>query len=102
MFRLKKHKVTNARRALMRNSGTGRILIVSIPFYHYFSFLLSSPQNFRIYGGLKPSLAKTAVSFIGYENNAPTSFRIRVKTEEQAGELKQAMEREIAAIQAAE
>ena len=30
MFRLKKHKETNIRRILMRNSNTGRILIVSI------------------------------------------------------------------------
>ena len=33
MFRLKKHKETSARRALMRNSSTGRIVIVS---RHYF------------------------------------------------------------------
>ncbi|KAG8213931.1 hypothetical protein J3R82DRAFT_10677 [Butyriboletus roseoflavus] len=85
MFRLKKHKETNVRRVLMRNSNTGRILI-----------------NFRIYGSLKPSLAKAFVSFIGYENSTPTSFRVRVKTEEQAEDLKRAMEREVAALQTAE
>ncbi|KAH0827861.1 hypothetical protein J3R83DRAFT_3488 [Lanmaoa asiatica] len=83
MFRLKKHKETNVRRILMRNSNTGRILI-----------------NSRIYGGLKLSMTNTSISFIGYENSTPTSFRVRVKTEEQAGDLKQAMEREIAAVQA--
>ncbi|KAF8554200.1 hypothetical protein OG21DRAFT_1497229 [Imleria badia] len=85
MFRLKKHKETNVRRVLMRNSNTGRILI-----------------NFRLHGNLKPTLAKNAVSFVGYENSTPTSFTVRAKTEEQAKDLKQALEREIAAVQAAE
>ncbi|KAF9227356.1 hypothetical protein BS17DRAFT_461361 [Gyrodon lividus] len=85
MFRLKKHKETNIRRVLMRNSNTGRILI-----------------NFRVYATFKPTLAKTLISFVGYENNILTSFRIRVKTEEQASELKQALDREIAAVQTAE
>ncbi|KAF8444605.1 hypothetical protein L210DRAFT_3758587 [Boletus edulis BED1] len=85
MFRLKKHKETNVRRALLRNSNTGRILI-----------------NFRINKSLKPTLAKNAVSFVGYDDGTPTSFSIRVKTEEQAKDLKQALEREIATVQAAE
>ncbi|KIJ18712.1 hypothetical protein PAXINDRAFT_8954 [Paxillus involutus ATCC 200175] len=85
MFRLKKHKETNIRRILMRNSNTGRILI-----------------NFRVYTTFKPTLAKTLISFVGYENNTLTSFRIRVKTEEQASELKHALEREAAAVQTAE
>lgn len=82
MFRLKKHKETNVRRVLMRNSNTGRILI-----------------NFRLYAGLKLSLAKTALTFVGHDNGAPASYRIRVKTEEQASQLKTAMEGEIEAIQ---
>ncbi|KIK92136.1 hypothetical protein PAXRUDRAFT_830235 [Paxillus rubicundulus Ve08.2h10] len=85
MFRLKKHKETNIRRVLMRNSSTGRILI-----------------NFRIYATFKPTLAKTLISFVGYENNTLTSFRIRVKTEEQASELKHALDRQVAAVQTAE
>jgi len=85
MFRLKKHKETNARRVLMRNSNTGRILV-----------------NFRIHGNLKPSLAKNAVSFVGYETSTPTSFSIRTKTAEQAEDLKRALEREITAAHAAE
>jgi nucleoporin NUP2 len=39
---------------------------------------------------------------VGYENSKPTSFSARVKTEEQAKDLKQALEREIAAAQGAE
>jgi nucleoporin NUP2 len=85
MFRLKKHKETDARRVLMRNSSTGRILI-----------------NFRVYAGLRPTLAKTLISFVGYEDSTPTSFRVRVKTENQASELKQALDREVAALQTTE
>ncbi|KAH7888696.1 hypothetical protein F5I97DRAFT_737112 [Phlebopus sp. FC_14] len=81
MLRLKKHKQTGARRVLMRNSSTGRILI-----------------NFRLYNGLRPTVAKTMISFIGHDNGTPASFRIRVKSEEQAAELKEAMDREIAAL----
>lgn len=40
MFRLKKHKETHVRRVLMRNSNTGRILIVSIWCSSLFSFLI--------------------------------------------------------------
>ncbi|KAI6131685.1 hypothetical protein EDD16DRAFT_1469342 [Pisolithus croceorrhizus] len=82
-LRLKKHKENNTRRVLMRNSLSGRILI-----------------NFRLFSDLKPSLAKTSISFVGHENGAPASYRIRVKTEEQAVSLKHAMDREIAASQA--
>ncbi|KAG2055224.1 hypothetical protein BDR06DRAFT_954413 [Suillus hirtellus] len=81
MFRLKKHKETGARRALMRNSATGRIVI-----------------NFRLFVSLTPTLTKTMVSFVGHDEGAPASFRIRVKTPEQAQELKNALDREVAAV----
>ncbi|OJA11024.1 hypothetical protein AZE42_06437 [Rhizopogon vesiculosus] len=81
MFRLKKHKETGARRALMRNSATGRIII-----------------NFRLFPSLSPTLMKTMVSFVGHDNGTPASFRIRVKTPEQAQELNNALDREVAAV----
>ncbi|KAG1809298.1 uncharacterized protein BJ212DRAFT_1484421 [Suillus subaureus] len=81
MFRLKKHKETGARRALMRNSATGRIII-----------------NFRLFVSLTPTLMKTMISFVGHDEGAPASFRIRVKTPEQAQELKNALDREVAAV----
>ncbi|KAG2342478.1 hypothetical protein BDR05DRAFT_1060218 [Suillus weaverae] len=81
MFRLKKHKETGARRALMRNSATGRIII-----------------NFRLFASLTPALMKTMISFVGHDEGAPASFRIRVKTPEQAQELKNALDREVAAV----
>jgi len=56
-------------------------------------------QNFRLYAGLKLSLAKTALTFVGHDNGVPASYRMRVKTEEQASQLKAAMDGEIAAIQ---
>lgn len=42
MFRLKKHKETGARRALMRNSATGRIVIVR--FYYFVSTAVAYPR----------------------------------------------------------
>lgn len=81
MFRLKKHKETGARRALMRNSATGRIII-----------------NFRLFASLTPTLMKTMISFVGHDEGAPAPFRIRVKTPEQAQELKNALDREVAAV----
>ncbi|KAG1746130.1 hypothetical protein EDB19DRAFT_379163 [Suillus lakei] len=81
MFRLKKHKETGARRALMRNSATGRIII-----------------NFRLFASLTPTLMRTMISFVGHDEGAPVSFRIRVKTPEQAQELKNALDREVAAV----
>ncbi|KAG2361422.1 hypothetical protein BDR07DRAFT_1472132 [Suillus spraguei] len=81
MFRLKKHKETGARRALMRNSATGRIII-----------------NFRLFVSLTPTLMKTMVSFVGHDEGVPASFRIRVKTPEQAQELKNALDRDVAAV----
>jgi len=81
MFRLKKHKENGARRALMRNSATGRIII-----------------NFRLFASLSPSLMKTMISFVGHDDGAPASFRIRVKTPESAQELKDALDREVAFV----
>lgn len=47
---------------------------------------------------LTTTLMKTMVSFVGHDEGAPASFRIRVKTPEQAQELKNALDREVAAV----
>ncbi|KAI0930184.1 hypothetical protein AcW1_008939 [Taiwanofungus camphoratus] len=83
MLRLKKHKETNARRVLLRNSSTGKITI-----------------NFNIYTGMNASVSKNTVSFIGHEEGVSTPYRIRTKTEEQANALKHALDREIEFVQA--
>ncbi|KAJ2916741.1 hypothetical protein MD484_g3658, partial [Candolleomyces efflorescens] len=85
ILRLKKHKETDARRMLLRNSTTGKINI-----------------NFKLYSGLKPSQTKKAVTFVGHDNGVAQTYSIRVGTEEQAKELKEAIDREIAAIKAKE
>ncbi|KAJ2925126.1 hypothetical protein H1R20_g11950, partial [Candolleomyces eurysporus] len=85
ILRLKKHKETDARRMLLRNSTTGKINI-----------------NFKLYSGLKPSQTKKAVTFVGHDNGTAQTYSIRVGTEEQAKELKEAIDREIAAIKAKE
>jgi len=82
IIRLKKHKESGSRRVLLRNSSTGKIVI-----------------NFKVYGGLKPSLTDKTISFIGHdEHGTATSYRIRVKTADQARDLKSAFDREIAFV----
>ncbi|KAE9411205.1 hypothetical protein BT96DRAFT_2265 [Gymnopus androsaceus JB14] len=86
ILRLKKHKETGQRRLLLRNSNTGKIII-----------------NFNIYNGLKPTLNKKAVMFVGHEGNGSSqTYNVRTKTEEQASELKNALEREITFVKAKE
>jgi len=41
---------------------------------------------------------KTMVSFVGHDDGAPASFRIRVKTPDQAQQLKDALDREVASV----
>jgi nucleoporin NUP2 len=38
------------------------------------------------------------ISFVGHDDGAPASFRIRVKTPESAQELKDALDREVAFV----
>ncbi|KAG2015691.1 ran/spi1 binding protein [Coprinopsis cinerea AmutBmut pab1-1] len=86
ILRLKKHKETESRRVLLRNSMTGKINL-----------------NFKLYSGLKPSQAKKAVTFVGHDTNGVAqTYTVRVATEEQAVELKAALEREIEFVKAKE
>jgi len=79
ILRLKKHKENGGRRLLMRNSSTGRVLI-----------------NFKMYAGLAPKMtSNTIVAFTGHEAGAPVNYKLRVKTPEDATQLKDALEREI-------
>ncbi len=52
-------------------------------------------QNFRIHSGMNATVADKAVSFIGHEVGAPVPYRIRLKTADQAKDLKAALDREI-------
>jgi nucleoporin NUP2 len=56
-------------------------------------------QNFIIYPGLSPTSTSHFVSFVGHEDGSSTAFKLRLKTEADAGELKAAMDREIALVQ---
>ncbi|CAA7261740.1 unnamed protein product [Cyclocybe aegerita] len=83
ILRVKKDKTTASRRMLLRNSTNGKIHI-----------------NFKIYVGMNPSVNKKAVSFVGHDNGVAQSYTLRVATEAQAKELKEAVEKEIEAIKA--
>lgn len=78
VLKVKKHKETGARRLLLRNSSTGKITI-----------------NFRIHAAMRPSVSKQVVSLMGHDdkgNGVP--YRLRVKTEQAAQELKDILEKE--------
>ncbi|KAF9529239.1 hypothetical protein CPB83DRAFT_852916 [Crepidotus variabilis] len=85
VFRLKKHRETDARRVLLRNSTNGKI-----------------NMNFKIYSGLKPSVAKKALTFIGHADGVSQTYCVRLPNETQANELKAALDREIEFVKAKE
>ncbi|KAJ6625884.1 hypothetical protein B0H10DRAFT_2001201 [Mycena sp. CBHHK59/15] len=81
-LRLKRHKDTSARRLLLRNSHTGKIQI-----------------NFALYSGLKVSQSKKAITFVGHDDAGESqTYSLRLRTEEMAVELKNALEKEIAQV----
>ncbi|KAK7035465.1 hypothetical protein VNI00_011758 [Paramarasmius palmivorus] len=83
ILRVKKHKTTGSRRLLLRNSSNGKINI-----------------NFALYAGLKPNLSAKSLTFVGHEAGTAQTYNVRVKTEEQARELKEVLDREIAFVKA--
>ncbi|KAF8894095.1 hypothetical protein BD779DRAFT_1798006 [Infundibulicybe gibba] len=83
VLRLKKHKGTDARRMLLRNSSTGKINI-----------------NFNIYAGLKPSQAKKAITFVGHDNGTAQTYSVRLQNDEQAAALKDVIDREVEFVKA--
>jgi len=83
VLRLKRHRETEARRILLRNSSTGKINI-----------------NFNIYSGLMPSQTRKTLTFVGHDNGVSQTYSIRLQNEEQAAQLKDALEKEIALVKA--
>jgi len=58
------------------------------------------PQNFNIYAELNPTQTNKFVSFIGHEDGSTIMFKLRLKSEGDALELKKAMDREISSVKA--
>ncbi|KAF5380610.1 hypothetical protein D9615_004630 [Tricholomella constricta] len=84
VLRLKKHRETEARRVLLRNSSTGKINL-----------------NFNLYSGLKATQTKKTLTFIGHdETGASQTYSVRLQNEDQAKTLKEALDREIAFVKA--
>ncbi|KAJ7045804.1 hypothetical protein C8F04DRAFT_1066237 [Mycena alexandri] len=83
-LRLKRHKETSARRLLLRNSHSGKILI-----------------NFALYSGLKASQAKKSLTFVGHDAaGEPQTYSLRFRSEDTAKEFQAALDKEIAEIKA--
>ncbi|KAG6920260.1 hypothetical protein DXG01_005029 [Tephrocybe rancida] len=82
VLRIKKHKETGARRILLRNSGTGKIIL-----------------NFKLYSGLKPTQSKKSLTFVGHdEKGASQTYTVRLQGEEAATALKEVFDREVASL----
>lgn len=99
VLKVKKHKETGVRRLLLRNSSTGKVTIVSrCRQLHLHTCVERSRllQNFRLYAGMKPSATKQVVSLIGHNDKGDgIPFRLRVKTEQAAQELKDVLDKEV-------
>lgn len=79
VLRVKRHKDTGFRRVLLRNSSSGKLVI-----------------NFNIYAGMKPSTNKQTVSFMGHDDQGnAVPFRLRIKSESAAQELKDVLDKEV-------
>jgi len=65
----------------LRNSTNGKVIV-----------------NFKIYSALKPTQNKAALSFVGHEDGAPVTYSIRLANEVDAKNLKEVLDREIAAV----
>ncbi|KAJ7691270.1 hypothetical protein B0H17DRAFT_1063305 [Mycena rosella] len=79
IVRLKKHKETDTRRLLLRNSHSGKIQI-----------------NFALYSQLKPSLSKKSLTFVGHgEKGESQTYSLRFRSEEAAKEFKEFLEQEL-------
>ncbi|KAF8904420.1 hypothetical protein CPB84DRAFT_1772996 [Gymnopilus junonius] len=88
LLKVKKNKDSEARRLLMRNSSTGNVVL-----------------NFRLYGGLKLTQdtdQPNTLKFIGHEGGVSQPYSVKVKTKENAAELKNILEREITFVKAKE
>ncbi|KAI0812684.1 hypothetical protein BC629DRAFT_1474806 [Irpex lacteus] len=83
LLKVKAHKETDARRLLLRNSSTGKIQI-----------------NFNVHAGMNPSVAKNVVSLMGHEEGVSLPYKLRVKTAEQAEELRRVLQEEAEKVKA--
>ena len=63
-------------------------------------FLLTNfwSKNFKIYSGLKPSLVKKALTFVGHDDGVSQTYCVRLPGEEQAQQLKEAFDQEIESV----
>lgn len=73
--KLKHDSSTGKYRLLARNEANGKVAV-----------------NFMTYKGLKSTLDKTVSSFLGFDGKDPTQYRVKVKTEDTAKELKEVLE----------
>jgi nucleoporin NUP2 len=59
-----------------------------------------SSQNFNLYAGLAPSQAKKTLTFVGHDDGISQTYSVRLQSEEQAVKLKEALETQVALVNA--
>jgi nucleoporin NUP2 len=87
---------------LLRNSNTGKIIMVGQFLTLSDNCADQTSKNFKIYSGLKPTQTKAALSFVGHDNGVSQTYSVRVATENEAKQLKEMFDREIAFVKAKE
>lgn len=74
IFRIKRAKSTGKCRVLARNAVNGNVVL-----------------NFALYEGMKVTLDKNVLTFLGFMDAKPCNLRCKVKTNEAAENLRDAL-----------
>jgi nucleoporin NUP2 len=102
VIRLKKHKTSEKRRIFMRNSATGKIVLVCVITSCQSMISSNALKNFGIYAGLSSTQTKNVIALMGHDAGVQVPYRIRVATPEAATSFNDALQREVNQVKAAE
>lgn len=80
-LRLKKHKGSDDRRLLLRNSNTGKIIL-----------------NFKLLAMFRVTQKTKTLTFIGHDDSGLQTYSIRLRSEEEATTLKEVLEKEVTSL----
>lgn len=100
---MKKNKTDGTRRLLMRNSASGRVILVSESLSYRWLYCDSwlRAQNFALYQGFKPTLQtqpKGTLRFIGHSDGEKQTYMLKVAGEAKAKDLLALIDKEVAAL----
>lgn len=64
----------------------------------YSNMLLTFSQNFKLFSGFKVNRTKQFLNFVGHDNGANMTYRVKLKTEADAIELQEAIGKEVPSL----